>query len=329
METAVLYFGGDYISLVIAKPGVNKTYIEKSHEKIAYSGIVNGEFVNNEELPLAFNKLIMDSKISRGTTLTVGVPSTFCDVHVSTEVKNFVKPQKISKRDVDELIGGGSAIYFKIDGGDPLIDAVGVDVTRTLEARVSHTEILPVFTDIINIFGIFAKAFSHVKLVPIILTEARYLVEPFVRDRTCVVISSKMFTTSVGVVAGDELCALTTVNMGTVHLINDISVILSLDFTKARERFLNYSGESDPIHAIVKARLDDMAEQIFAAVNNIDRNLYSRPFFVTGGHIDTVSGARGVFEKLLNVKITQLTCPLSESNIPDKASIDGLVLASF
>jgi Tfp pilus assembly PilM family ATPase len=295
--------------------------------KEAYSGIVDAEFVNAGEISSVIGHLVAKSPILRGMSLTVAVPACFCDVHVETQTKVFKKPTKLTRGEIDEILNGGDAVYFKIDQSAPVIEALGAHVERELEAHVSHTEISGVFTSVIKHAGL-NRYFKEVLLAPVVLCEARYLIDQSIRDRTCVFVSCKMFSTTVSVVAGDELLGMQTINMGSAHVVNDISLILHLGFEEAREKFLKYTGAKEGVYTIIKARLDDICEQILSIIKNFDPNLSSRPIWLAGGHVDGIKGGREILSANLGVGVEILAHPLFESNNADEASHDAVAFAS-
>ena len=324
MSACVLFFGGEKLSLVTAKPSVNGTFSVREMSEHAYSGIVNKEFVDTSELPKIFGQLISELNISRGGTLTIGVPSCFCKIKITQERLIFKKPKKITRHDIEEILNGGRPVYFKVDNGFPILDAMGRIVKNKLEANVSHLAVDPHFFDIIYSCHDIIDRFKKVVFLPIALAEANYLIDVHVRDKTCVLISSKMFTTSVTVVVGDQICALETLETGMAHVINEIILVKNSSYNFAKE-IIKTPGVDAEVQDIVNARLEDMSEQIFSAIFSFDRNLFNRPFYICGGYIDAIPGAREIFEKTLGVKITQLFCPLSESNKPDVISRDAIV----
>jgi len=316
----VLYFGGDKLSLITAKPSVNQTFVTKSWAGLPYSGIVGGEFVDSSELPKIVSKLVSSVTLPTLSKLTVAVPPCFCSVKVTQEKISLKKPKKITQKDVTDLLNGGRAVYFKIDGGKPILDAVGYDAKNILEANVSHLAIAPEFCDAVN--NCVGRKFAKVEFIPTVLAEATYLIDTYVRDATCVLLSCKMFTTTVAVISGDQLVALETVEMGTAHVINDISLVLNVNYNLAKEML----DRNDPsVTEIVTARIEDLAEQLLTAINATDKTLFNRPFFMGGGHIDAIPTVHEILEGVLDVKIVPLVHPLTESNDPDGVSRDAVI----
>jgi hypothetical protein len=319
----ILFFGAEEISLTTAIKGVNGTHIVKKRAAMPYSGILAGEFVDPSELPYITQELV--KSVKGGGTVCIAVPACFIKVSVKSEIKEFEKPQKITRKDTDALLNDGSAVYFKIDGGKPIMNANGHTAQKTLQAFSSHIKVLQDFTTPLKTCGAFMRAYKNVEYVPTTLAEANYLVPTEIRDKTCVLISCGMFTTSISVVTGDQLVATETCFMGTAHLLNDVSLMLRKPYLHAKELITNFRDEPGTVHEIIGARVGDIGEQLFAYINNIDRGLFIRPFYICGGHIDAISGARERLEKSLKVKISQLKCPFNETNAPDQVSRDAVI----
>jgi hypothetical protein len=283
-------------------------------------GSVAGEFVEPDKLPATLAMLF--ASVRTLGPLFIGVPACFCRVNITREQKMFSKPQKITSKDIAELVGTGRAVYFKIDGGRPLMDAENYMVQHELEAQVSHLVIAPAFARALQ----GAIKTREIEFIPTPLALGLYLVPQDIRDKTCAVICCEMFTTSVAVIAGDELCALETVDMGSAHVINDISLVKNIGYSAAKEIYERGTDAQD----IIRARLDDIAEQIAAIIKTWGPgDLVKRPFYICGGHIDTIPAALEILGTALNAKITPLICPFTESNAPDKTSGDAVIISAL
>jgi len=68
-----------------------------------------------------------------------------------------------------------------------------------------------------------------------------------------------------------------------------------------------------------------VAERIYGIINKMDKKLFKKPFFICGGYLDALDGARELFEKALDVKITQCVCPLTEQNPADDLTRDAVI----
>ena len=316
---SVLVFGGDHIDLTVATSGINNSIIVKSRNSQPYGGIVDGEFCEPDKLPEVLAMLF--AAVRTSGKLFIGVPATFCRVNISRERKTFAKPQKITAKEITALLGPGRAIYFKIDGGNPILDATDYMVKETLEAQVSHVSIAPVFAAALR--GTLKT--RDVEFVPMPLASAMYVIPQPVRDKTAVLISCEMFTTSVAVVAGDQLCALETIEMGSAHIINEISLVKKVGYEAAKKMY----EQNDGVAAIVDARLEDIAEQIAGIVHGWDKELVKQPFYMCGGHIDAIKSARATLERALDTKIIPTACPFTESNAPDLVAGDAVIQSAL
>ena len=208
------------------------------------------------------------------------------------------------------------------------MDATGHMCNSMLQASISYISINPRFCDVITRNADIVRNFKKVTFMPVVLAEANYLLDTFIRDTTCVLISCKMFDTSIAVVTGDQLVALETIHMGTAHVINDISLVKNCDYISAQAMLAHYKGEGE-IAKIVTARIEDIAEQIQSTIGIIDPALYSKPVYICGGYIDAIPNAKKIIEQALVTKITQLACPYNETNKPDITSRDAVIYVTL
>jgi len=327
MSTAVLFFGGEKISLTLARRSVNGTYTAKARMEVPYSGIIHGGFVDNTELHDAIAILASKVGLRRSTSVVVGIPPCFCHVDVKDAERHFTKPTKITPQLLENFLHGGHAVYYKIDGGNALLDAAGYTVNRTLHAQVSRfamsEQALLQITEALQGTPLKKPIF-----VPTMLAEAAYLLPEHIRDRTCVLISCGMTYTSIAAVVGDQLGGLETIHMGMAHFINDISVVLKENYSAAKLHMQRHCEKHNPTTAtasIIAARLEELGEQLYNAVIRMDKRLLKRPFFICGGNIDIVPNAREFLGKVLDVAISQCVCPYNETNHADQVSRDALI----
>ncbi|MCL2228907.1 MAG: hypothetical protein FWC00_03705 [Firmicutes bacterium] len=326
-----LYFGDESIVLTWSRPGINGTYITKGRVSAPYNGIIEGDFASFVEIPGVMKNLMNKANFpnTHRNKLLVGVPSCFCVASSEYRKREFEKPTKVNKKIVAELLGGGEACYFKVDGGPPLITAIGRSCMK-IEVLVSNVKIKTTFVDAIRQSFCISRGFKGIKYMPVPLAEARYLINVADRDKTAYLISYKMADTSVSVIVGDHLCTIDTLDMGYAHVINDISMVKNIDFKSAAMLLKRYNAQdSDGIMQIVDARLEDMAEQIKDILLKHDPDLLTRRGFMCGGHTDEIYGAHQIFSQTIGAELTVLKCPLNEDNIPDATARDGLAIASL
>jgi len=329
MTSTVLFFGGETISLTQAKKGINGTYETRGYAQLPYNGIVNGEFAHYTEIPGIIEDLITELKIVRGGVLTIGVPSCFCNISVRPEQRSFPKHKRIGGKIIKDLLDGGRAAYYKLDGGVPIIDARG-EIAVSIEAQVVNFGVAPVFLDIIHQCHSILRIFKSIRFVPVAQAEATYMVPTHMRDRTCTLVSCKMTDTTVAVCVGDQIVACVTFDMGTAHVIDDICLVKNVDYLTAKGMFDRYdSADIDGIAEVVNARLEDMGDQIKDIVYRLDLGLIKRPFYMCGGYIDAVYGAKEVFSKCLRAQFTECMCPLYEINPPDTTTRDAVIISSL
>lgn len=355
---AVLYIGGTRLSVVVGQPSVNNSFVTLSRADAEHSGIVGGEVIDPAEL--AESMQIAVYQALRGTNvkvdkLYIGAPPQFCDCSVHNAMLEFDKPKRITQRDIKQMFSSvehnhngtvisESVVWCKLDGGRPVINAVG-SIAQNIQARFSVTSVANSFVELVR-SCLRGMPFKSAAFISVGLAKALYLIDEESRDKTAVFISSCMFTTSVGVVVGDGLVFLKSFNTGMAHVINDVSVVLGVDFQVANmlvnEAILsvrmndkdNYEVTSNnkkmkfsaaTVNDIIKSRLEVMGENIIKLINAADPNLMSKPFFICGGHLDAVAGARDFFSKTIGVHITQCVCPFTKQNKPSELTIAALL----
>ena len=352
-----VWFGGTTISAAIGCTSVNNSIIVKKREDVSYSGIVNGEFVDAEEFTIAL-RVVLRAAIgeTKITKLFVGVPTQFCSVFVEETERTFEKPKKLGETDIKGLLAtvkgtdvpnfamiSRNAVYYKIDGGRAIIDARG-QMASKLECQVCVTLAAESFLKAVA--PCLGKWYSKIEFVPQITAEARYLIDEEKRDATCVLVSSQQFYTSVAVVSGDSIVYLRSFNMGLAHVVNDVSVVLAIDYDVAKlivgEAVLSVAmGDNDnyqistgektrkfaaaKINDIIKCRLNVMSEHILNAVKSADGELLSAEFFICGGFLDSVNGVRDFWSKAIGVQLKQCVDPFTKLNSADEIGIRSLL----
>jgi cell division ATPase FtsA len=220
-------------------------------------------------------------------------------------------------------LGGSGAVYYKVDGGSAVIDAVGFTASH-LHVQLSRFIVSDAFLKPIAkaLEKIVPSVFKRVEFLPVALAEAIYLIDQDIRDRTSVLISCGMFSTAVAVVTGDSLIALDSFDMGTVHAVNDISIVMHIGFMDALKLAESPMSKT---RDIVDARLEDMAQQIRDIIEQADKKLFEKPFFLVGGEVSSALHAHGIFEKVLGKEITKCADPYTEKTAGEVLSRDALI----
>ena len=325
MNVTVLYFGGEEISVTRASEGVNGTYVIHGRGIRHYSGIINGEFVSPDELGEKIRACVQEAGSRLGDRIYVGVPSCFYTTVVYEVIRNFPKPIKLTEKHIEQLVAmpanyippaGYSviqrrAVYYKVDDGRATVDIRGVS-GKTVNAQISVFAVTDTFIRTVS-ESLYGSKFKKVVFLPVTLAEALYLIDLEVRDATCVLLSCGISTTSVSVICGDSLVAHTSVDIGFAHCVNDVSVTMKVGYSAAKDYVMN---PNDKIKDITMARLEEIAEHIFADINALDKKLYKKPFYICGGYIDTLPNSVDLLSAALDVKIEQCPCPFTEENTP-------------
>lgn len=338
MNKIVLYFGGNDITVSFVSNGVNNTFVDKAVHSVPYSGIVNGEFVDNTELQGVISRCVKETFEKQpkfnADGLCIGVPSDFCRVEIFEAEKIFKRPSKITPKNVEQLLNSAKstmegftpisrrAVYHKIDDGKPVIDAVGFTAKNSLATQIS---IISVSNEFIKTVGqAVARKFRRVEFLPLALAESLYLIDRDIRDSGAVLISFQTSSTSVMFSIGDSICSLSTDFQGSAHFINDVSIVMKKGYLEAKKMVAN---PTDKVKDIIMARLETLAEHLYSAIKSMDAKLFSKPHYICGELGDGMEGIVDFLSTALGVKVTKVACPLTDE--PDLSDLSRRSLVNL
>ena len=357
---AVLYFGGTNLSVTVgsrSKSGVITIHSRATHE---YGGIINREFVDPASLPVILKQTIrtaMRQLTVKPSKLYISTPSSFSECFVDDTALVFNYPKRINDKDIEKLVGmvsysdasrtviNRSAVFFRLDEGRAVTHATGV-MAKKIEARVSLIIAHNYFVDTVR-SCLAGSGFKKVEFISTDLARALYLIDEDSRDKTAVMIHCGMFSTSVSVCCGDGLLFLKNFEQGIAHVINDVSLVMNIGFGVANilvnEAILSVKmTESDSyqifhddekhkynaalVNDIIKSRMELIAENIARLIMVADKNLtQNNQFFICGGNLDAVKGARDFLSRAVGAHIVQCVCPLTKQNGSEDLAINALI----
>ena len=357
---AVLYFGGTNLSVTVGSRSKSGTIIVHSRATHEYGGIINREFVDPVSLAVILKQTIRNALRSmtvKPSKLYVSTPSAFSECFVDETSLSFNYPKRINERDIEKLVGmvsyndpsriviNRSAVFFRLDEGRAVINAVGV-TAKKIEARVSLITAHNYFVDIVR-SCLSGSGFRKVEFISTDLARALYLIDEDSRDRTAVMIHCGMFSSSVSVCCGDGLIFLKNFEQGIAHVINDVSLVMKIDFGIANilvnEAILSvkmtdsdnyeivHNDEKHKYNAalvndIIKSRVELIAEHIARLIMSADKNLtQNNQIFICGGNLDAVKGARDFLSRAVGSHIIQCVCPLTKQNGNEDLAISALI----
>ena len=345
-QIAGILFGGATVSAFVGYGGVNGSVVISRRAVCDYGGLVGSEFVEPTELQSVVGSVLSEvtgEKQAVGS-LVLGVPPQFCKVIVRESVLEFPKPTKVTVREIAKLfnevevdqiegysITSKSAVYFKVDDGNAIIDAKGRMAVK-LSAQISIMLVSDNFVQIA--VGCLDKKWLPVlSFIPTVLAQANYFIDEDARDNTCVLVSCGMFATALAVSSGDSLVYLKTLELGLGHFVNDVASVLGVSFYTAKllvdEAVLSVTmGQNDnyqinigettqkfaaaKVNDIIKSRLAFMAQHIKSTLKKaLGEGIMQKEFYICGGHLDAIAGARDLLSKSLKLRIRQAICPFT------------------
>ena len=355
---AVMFFGGTEVTLAVATQA-GESFQIKSRVSADYSGIFDGNFVDEAELVHVMNDLVnnaLENMTLKIEKLYIGVPPVFCDLIVRDAAQHFNRPRRVNQNDIRKLIQGCTyyaddrtvigkdILFFKLDDGRAVIHAAGTSCAK-LEAKIGIISCRNVFVEAV-MSALFGTYFSRIEFISQTAAEALYYIENDVRDRTCVLVSCGMFSTTVSVAAGEGLCFMESFHMGTAHVINDLCIVLGVDHVAATALLagvvlsinaeegecyeIETNGKREQfsitkVNDIVKARLEEIAEGIKTLLNKAEDRVNSDRIFICGGEVDAIIGARDFLSKEIGVHIDQCLCPLTRQNTSKQVLANALL----
>ncbi len=353
--------GSSKLRAVVAGRGINDTFKVKSYKEIEYDGFYEGKFLYPDKLPSLFEDMVadLDSQSEKIDKVYIGVPAEFSSVSVIEESVNFGNRRKVKRTDLDSLyylagekaksgeveVVSVSPLSFSIDGF-PSLDPVGESGT-TLSAKLS---VIYANRDFIELFNSIAGGlnFSTVEYISEALSEAQYIIPREKREDMALLVDGGDLTTSIALIKGDGLSALTSVSRGGGFITNDLTeafdlsmseadrlkkqIVLSVkggqndcyelmtDFGKTTRISLNFANE------VVSYRIEELAEVISKCIQLSASQFESYlPIYLTGGGISKIKGGRDFLAKCLGRNVTYGTPSLPGKEKPELASIYSLI----
>jgi len=354
-DVAILDFGSQKLTILIGQKDVNNTINVKAKYCENYEGFMDGEFIEPKNLEKAIFHCIQgaqrvcDVKIS---SLTIGVPTEFCFCKCFTNTQTFLKPKRITKRDVDEFFTEAKAEYpnFSVINQDSIYYVLGdnIKVKNPLfqvESKISgclsfiyaKNSFLVKVSNILNKLGIFKLNF-----VSSIYAQSLYLFDEEERDRYVLLVDCGYITTSVALIRGRGMLNLSSFSLGGGYISADLSKCLKISFQSAEELQrkivlciepdendvydIMVDGQVIPIsmkvaNAIVESRIEMIAQGIKKCFNLWQ---YNFPDFIsinlTGGGLTFIKGGKNILSKLLGKNVLITSVPHSQHNKPNFSS---------
>jgi cell division protein FtsA len=361
-KAAVLDFGSSKLTAIIGERGVNNTFVIRGSGEAEYAGFSNGEFFESDKLFDAVKLAIENAEINSDSKITeiyVGVPSDFSLSICKNATQTYMKRIKITKQDVNRLFDiadefgkvpthkviSRSPIYFVLDDNRKVLEPEN-EYTSKLSASLCFILAERKFTDLVdNIFDRLNIKIKEYLSEP--LSEALYLLDEDVRNKYAVLIDCGHITTSVSIVKGDGLLLLNEFSVGGGHITGDLMKCLKISYTAAdslkRKIVLSIEPKQDdyyeikdkngvvPIEAktsneIVSARIESIGQTILKCLKNSGYEIPdSTPYFLTGGGLSYIKGAKDLLGKILGKNIELVMPSMPQLEKPHYSSVLGLL----
>lgn len=339
---AVLDIGSSSVRIVVGKRGINGTFNILGKGESEYSGYVDGEFLDTNELASAINVAKINAETNSGMEihdLFVGVPGEFSLSEVKLVSQNYPKKIKISQENVNDLflkadghefksthtLISCSGIYFVLSDNRRVINPLGEKSSR-LSASISYIWADNTFIEIINSI-LSEQGIQNCEYLSTPLAEGLYLLDENQREKYAIIIDCGYISTSVSLVRGKGLLMLNSFSLGGGHISADLQQCLHIPFASAEQLkskvVLSISPAQSDVYevqiqnkmvpvsmqmtnSIVCARIDMIASAINKCLNLCkEEHPEYIDVYLTGGGISYIRGAKDQLSKSIgrNVKL--------------------------
>lgn len=354
-DQAILDFGSKELCVLVGQKDVNNTLNVKARFCQSYEGFMDGEFIEPKNLEkmifLAIKgaERVCDIKVS---ALTIGVPTEFCFSKCFKNTQTFLKPKRITQKDVDSLFAEVQADFpgFSLINQDSVYFVLGENVKvksplGQVESKLSATMSLiyakDSFLDAVR--GILGKmGISKVKFVCSTYAQMLYLFDEEERDHYVLLVDCGYITTSVALMRGRGMLNLSSFSLGGGYLSADLSKCLRIPFQSSEELLkkitlsiepdendsydIMLDGQTVPIsikvaNAIVESRIEMIAQGIKKCFNMWEYNFPDFiPVHLTGGALSFMKGGKDVLSNFLGKNVLIKNSPYSGFNKPNFSS---------
>ncbi len=348
-NVAILDFGSKCLTVLIGSRDVNNSINVKGFGEASYEGFMDGEFIEPKNLEKAIKEAISRAEKNSSmqiNSLLVGVPTEFCFSLCKNVCQNYLKPKKITQKDIDKIydsvnhfddikthqVMNKDSVYFVLGENNKVSNPIG-QVDTKITACLSF---MLVENSFLNLVG---KALAHnnitrVKYVSSTYAQSLYLFDDEQRDKYALLIDCGYITTSVSLIRGRGILNLSSFSLGGGFISADLSKCLKIPFSSAEKLNkkiilcveptdndvydLFIDGGVVPIsmriaNAIVESRIEVIARGIQKCFSSWQYNFPDFiPVYLTGGGLAHIKGARDILSKLLDKNIEIVPLPYSQ-----------------
>ncbi|MBO5395126.1 MAG: hypothetical protein J6A28_04440 [Clostridia bacterium] len=357
----VFDIGSSKLRAMVAGRGINNTFAVKGYNETTYDGFFEGEFLCKEKLRDVFEDVLKEFEpyLKKINKVFIGVPAEFSSVMPASVAISLGEKRKIKKQDVESLfymasekaknseveVVSVSPISFDVDGGltlDPVGD-FGLNISANLSIVYANKAFIDLFNNIASSLG-----FNYVEYISEPLAQANFVLPSEKKEDLSLLIDCGDITTSIALVKGNGLSALTSFSRGGGFITNDLSEAFELSIADAeklkRQVVLSVKGGASDfyelptqggrverfllgsVNEVVSYRIEELAEVINQCLQTYsDQHLAYLPIYLTGAGVAKLKGGRDYLAKCLGRNIAYGVPPLPGKDKPEHASIYSLV----
>lgn len=332
---------------------------------VTYNGFLADGWNNPGEIDDCLREAIMQAETQSHRKIrevNIGVPGAFTKVYVTEARVSLTGPDPhVTASDVRAIFAEAqknlgelpgeiihfSPAWFRVDDGKKMLQAVGVK-GRELTAMISFVTANKFFIDDVSTrlanMGVKPKNFFSTPAGEAML----YLPEED-RDRTAVLIDMGYLNTEVMAVEGDALIFHKTIEIGGGNIAADLAIGLDIPLKDAEEKIkrqyvygIGAAGESydlpgvdgqkprsftrDEVTEIITARVDEIAEEIQAAIDDSGIKLGNwSNIYLTGGGLSFNRGGKDYLSNKLGRPVRDVPKRTTKMNSHAYSSTLGLM----
>lgn len=357
----VFDIGSSKLRAMVAGKGLNDTFAIKGFKEVDYDGFFEGEFLNKDKLPSIFEGIVREflPYLKKTRKVFIGVPAEFSSVMHTSVSSSLGEKRRVRKEDVDALfymateksknteveVLSVNPICFDVDGRKTL-DPIGdnaLNISAELSIIYASRYFIDIFNNVVSSLG-----FTYVEYISETLAQAHFVLPKDKQEDLSLLVDCGDITTSIALVKGKGLSALTSFSRGGGFITNDLSEAFDLSIKDAerlkKQVVLSVKGRPTDFYEIpadggrveritmssanevVSFRIDELAEVINQCLMNYsDEYLSYLPIYLTGGGLTKIKGGRDYLAKCLGRNISYGVPPLPGKDKPELASIFSLV----
>ena len=361
-DVAVLDFGSSKLTLLVGHHTVNNNFAITAYSDIEYSGFMNGEFIEEEEMfekiRLAVDEVynVIKQPIKK---LYVGVPSEFLEVENITLTKSFARQTRLTKKVIDQLfvdadkhIISSTHSVINITPLKYVLDDTN-DTYSPVDCYCRKIDVDTCFIQADNVFlSLVGRVLNDLKIkdvefVSSMLAEGQYLLNEDIRNAGALLVDVGYLTTSVAYFNGEGIVELKSFSMGGAQITAELCEKMELPFSIAeqvKQKLLitirptgldcydAYKGNrvekvpSLQANEIALEVIEQIINEIYNSIEEFDRTPQDIPtIYLTGGGLSYLKGIEFYMSRLLDKDVKVVMPKPLKFKKPDLSSVIGLL----